>query len=263
MMRKKYLFGIVAAQLANIATPADATLFTVTWQGTLDAGTYCPDEFTCSDITGKAFDVVYTIDDSKGFDASSLPVNQYIYGGSSYGGYPPPVSAVVTIDGFTFSIGGDYQSSAYQANFEPGDRNGDNANHYAYDYSYSEIYDQNSNILSYDYYDAQAYSSVTEGGPALYGTLFDSPDFGSAPTRSTGPNDIISHYFDYYDYFYDYTTGQYSRYDYLVARASSGQWVVDPPSAVPEPATWAMLITGFGFVGGAMRRRGMQMRLAT
>jgi PEP-CTERM motif len=28
-------------------------------------------------------------------------------------------------------------------------------------------------------------------------------------------------------------------------------------SAVPEPATWAMLITGFGLVGGALRRRHM------
>jgi hypothetical protein len=28
------------------------------------------------------------------------------------------------------------------------------------------------------------------------------------------------------------------------------------PSAVPEPATWAMFIGGFGLVGGAMRRRG-------
>ena len=26
-------------------------------------------------------------------------------------------------------------------------------------------------------------------------------------------------------------------------------------TAVPEPATWAMMITGFGFVGGSMRRR--------
>jgi hypothetical protein len=25
--------------------------------------------------------------------------------------------------------------------------------------------------------------------------------------------------------------------------------------AVPEPGTWMMLITGFGFVGAAMRRR--------
>jgi hypothetical protein len=28
-----------------------------------------------------------------------------------------------------------------------------------------------------------------------------------------------------------------------------------PMAGVPEPATWAMLITGFGLVGGAMRRR--------
>lgn len=29
----------------------------------------------------------------------------------------------------------------------------------------------------------------------------------------------------------------------------------DPPSAVPEPATWAMMITGFGLAGTAIRRR--------
>jgi hypothetical protein len=30
---------------------------------------------------------------------------------------------------------------------------------------------------------------------------------------------------------------------------------LQPTSAVPEPATWAMFIGGFGLVGGAMRRR--------
>jgi hypothetical protein len=35
--------------------------------------------------------------------------------------------------------------------------------------------------------------------------------------------------------------------------------VVTPPtSAVPEPASWAMMIFGFGVVGGAMRRRTAQ-----
>jgi len=29
----------------------------------------------------------------------------------------------------------------------------------------------------------------------------------------------------------------------------------NPQPAVPEPASWAMMITGFGLVGGAMRRR--------
>ena len=33
-------------------------------------------------------------------------------------------------------------------------------------------------------------------------------------------------------------------------------------AAVPEPATWAMMIGGFGFVGGAMRRRATRASLA-
>lgn len=32
-------------------------------------------------------------------------------------------------------------------------------------------------------------------------------------------------------------------------------WVEFTPGGVPEPATWAMLITGFGMVGFAARRR--------
>ncbi len=33
------------------------------------------------------------------------------------------------------------------------------------------------------------------------------------------------------------------------------KWTGLPANAVPEPATWAMLITGFGLVGATMRRR--------
>jgi hypothetical protein len=34
-----------------------------------------------------------------------------------------------------------------------------------------------------------------------------------------------------------------------------GTPVTPPPSAVPEPASWAMMVLGFGFAGGAIRRR--------
>lgn len=34
--------------------------------------------------------------------------------------------------------------------------------------------------------------------------------------------------------------------------------ITSPLAAVPEPATWAMMIVGFGLVGGAMRRRSQQ-----
>ena len=38
---------------------------------------------------------------------------------------------------------------------------------------------------------------------------------------------------------------------------------VDPPAGViPEPATWAMMIAGFGLVGGAMRRRRVARAIA-
>ncbi|MDP3855373.1 MAG: FxDxF family PEP-CTERM protein [Phenylobacterium sp.] len=61
----------------------------------------------------------------------------------------------------------------------------------------------------------------------------------------------------------------YSRLSYLVGPGSysftitgdgaggvpAGFGVRLDTSAVPEPATWAMMITGFGLVGGAMRRR--------
>jgi hypothetical protein len=33
-------------------------------------------------------------------------------------------------------------------------------------------------------------------------------------------------------------------------------------SGVPEPASWALMLGGFGLVGGAMRRRRVAMRLA-
>jgi len=40
-----------------------------------------------------------------------------------------------------------------------------------------------------------------------------------------------------------------------VGKIATNQGPVTVPGAVPEPATWAMMIGGFGMVGGAMRRR--------
>jgi hypothetical protein len=36
---------------------------------------------------------------------------------------------------------------------------------------------------------------------------------------------------------------------------------IDPGGGVPEPAAWAMMIAGFGLVGGAMRRRNTSVRV--
>jgi hypothetical protein len=46
--------------------------------------------------------------------------------------------------------------------------------------------------------------------------------------------------------------------DYLVryqAVNGSGSAVGDPVPAVPEPATWGMMLLGFGAIGASMRRK--------
>ena len=51
-------------------------------------------------------------------------------------------------------------------------------------------------------------------------------------------------------------------FDTITVQQTNGYAVIDnvrfganADTGVPEPATWAMMIAGFGLVGGAMRRR--------
>lgn len=48
----------------------------------------------------------------------------------------------------------------------------------------------------------------------------------------------------------------------LTVTYRSSAAAVTPPTAVPEPATWAMLIAGFGFVGASLRARRKQGSIA-
>ncbi|MBV8972881.1 MAG: PEP-CTERM sorting domain-containing protein [Sphingomonadaceae bacterium] len=47
-----------------------------------------------------------------------------------------------------------------------------------------------------------------------------------------------------------------SHYQLLLSpNAANGSGVINPYSPTPEPATWALMVAGFGFVGAALRRR--------
>ena len=47
---------------------------------------------------------------------------------------------------------------------------------------------------------------------------------------------------------------------YTLTIDGPGNVIAAGPGAVPEPATWAMLILGFGLIGGALRRRKANVR---
>ena len=54
------------------------------------------------------------------------------------------------------------------------------------------------------------------------------------------------------DLFLNSSWGEFSGY---VPVYLHGDWIRGVQAAIPEPTTWAMMILGFGFVGGSMRRR--------
>lgn len=47
----------------------------------------------------------------------------------------------------------------------------------------------------------------------------------------------------------------YDQTDCCVIRLGASRLTITTSGAVPEPAAWAMMLAGFGLVGGAMRRR--------
>lgn len=56
---------------------------------------------------------------------------------------------------------------------------------------------------------------------------------------------------DPFDNFFDFTQGV----DGGLINVGTGPIITPPSAAVPEPTTWAMMMIGFGAVGGSLRRR--------
>ena len=90
-----------------------------------------------------------------------------------------------------------------------------------------------------------------------YPVTFSAPGGGGPIVLATfGNSGACTHYPSSFCAFVsDYATG--TPYFVEQSPAGGGGWVAATitAGAVPEPATWALLITGFGLTGYAMRRR--------
>lgn len=231
MQRGDAMRTIITAAAAVMlgAAPAAAVVKVATYSGTLASGQDRTGVFgpAGGDLGGAAFVASFTYDKALGGSQSTDgSTYQYSFGGVADGNGSPIVSASITINGFTKALIGDYYGVAYTTTSPF-------TEHYAVDYvDTPQLF-----VHSWVYID---------GHPVDAPWSLDQ-DFGPAPVSGASGHFTI--------YRYDYTTAQGEWADGIFDSTAT-YWV----HGVPEPASWALMIAGFGFIGAARRRQDAAFR---
>jgi hypothetical protein len=230
-----------------VSAPASAATMIATWTGTILSGSVTSanggsvDGLATGDYSGQAFTAVFQYDTAvlPGQTYYSNPTASYLFGGAGFGANPLE-DAFITVGGVTIDLlapTGLVQQQAITGGLI--EQQSDNS------WTRSSMV---SGALQTETYD----KGLTLGG---YGTFpdaldqdfsanFDSTSFGQATDC-----DVIDRY-----------TGrggvsETSPYCLSFSLAPTSVNVVDPPSGVPEPADWALMLVGFGVAGAMLRRR--------
>lgn len=223
-----------AAALSLLAGSASATILTVTFTGTLSEGYDQTGRFGAAgtDLTGAAFSVVEYFDTTKG--VYNPPPFESISGGTDNGIPGSPGSGSVTVNGVSASIAGGAISFLSRGQSSIGT--------FVYDHEVAgdvETYGGISAHLNYgagppggDFttnFHGDCLGVDTCYGVFNFGSFINLPNHGSETYYTDSGKFLISTF--------DITGG------------------TDPVSGVPEPATWAMMLVGFGMAGATVRRR--------
>lgn len=236
-MRSLVLGAVLALSLA---APASAAQYLASYSGRVTSGVDHAGVFGTpgADLAGQDFSIDYTL--AFPFPDGILVQPQFhqdhfsqAVSGGALIGVPGPLSATITIAGHSFHLRGDYFGSAsYQNDFFQADfnRSEDSVYHHAYGQDrgsqvYSYIHDYTAQMLSSPDLGAQVAYSMQPGGEG-YG--------GFRTTRLEG--------------------GNYLSTDLALQPLSFSSGPMAGTPAVPEPATWLMLLAGFGALGAMMRR---------
>jgi hypothetical protein len=221
------LFPILATIVALFAQPAAAAVMQATFTGTIAQ--------PAGPLNGRAFTSVFRYDTTIGFQNLQTGIQQ-ISGSSGLNTLSP-------VQYLSMRIAGAPEYDLTVAN--PGD--------FASIVNYASAFNQfygSTGLLSvhaeYDFRDNSAgyleFAIFDIGGFTATGLTLDAPFAG--PVSAAGTN--------------QYSSGLFVNH-IQVSSLSVGlvptHVTVEGYSAVPEPASWAMLIAGFGLTGAAMRRR--------
>lgn len=226
--------------LSIVTSPAEAATYLTTYTGSVKSGMDQTGELGAAgtSLAGLSFTAEYIFsDDIPGahvYDDGSL---HQLSGGSSRGS-PAIISARIRIGSFDFSNTGTYNGYAEKINgIGDGRYNFDYIGHGSEEISYVDniktsliVY---NNIFSY------------------HVNFIDSSDPTQSLTYSPFPNDGTDGYFQFSVYERGASAYQRNVFAYLTPETVT----VAKISAVPEPASWAIMMIGLGFVGAAMRQR--------
>ena len=237
----RYLLALGALLLT---TPASAAILTATVTGTVREGGYYAGRYPAplNDLTGQSFTAVYTINDAipgilvNDYDDGSVR-NTGVDGGTVFG-RPSPVSAVLTLAGFTI-------------NFAGKDR--------GYYYVYRDLANSHNDGIGLS---TSSYVPRTDGQSSgiLDITVYSAPqgttsgDYRVPFSYAFQPGDSATGQINFETYTVD-EAGAEQSYLYFTALFDPATISVVNASAAPEPASWAMMIGGFGLAGAAVRRR--------
>jgi hypothetical protein len=234
----------VTVLAAAMAAPASADRFVATFTGTVTNGSDSHNVFgqDGADLAGQDFTAVFTLDDGA---ADTYIQNGSVYYGVYNSGPASPIHATLTIGGVTYNYGPatDTYSNYLAWTRYPGG---------TFDQFMGNVttYSDNGTVSTSSGIQLYGNTSLDDylGSPLDYHVPF-TKEFSS---DSGGTVSFSQSYDGNADYIYDEEIGlRVTRITYAAA-----------PAAVPEPASWAMMLVGFGLAGSAMRRRIVAVRFA-
>lgn len=234
-MIRKLLAGTTATALMAGAALADPTV-TATWTGVVTSGTDDLGLFGDAglDLTDADFTATYVLSPAAGY-YESYSDSFYADGGYGYTGGPSPVLSVqFTINGHSYSTVTDFAAVVYA---------GLNGDYYPAEFE-TEAAGWNDSFFMAVTNDIYEFADRGYGNPAF-------ANFDEDVSTSSGD--------DYYNNFQYFTTepdlGDYLTLSNTHLKIENDGFVTPAPSPEPEPASWALMLGGFGLVGGALRNR--------